>query len=634
MQLGPVDVQLHMKETQAIKRKEKYLKFAENERTSTLLSSKVNVDELLEISSDEDDDDDALQEDTDPSYEATLYYDEDDDMVHLSLPRKTLLSETAEVATRCGISHRQQIALTSKLIKVGGGELADTSMSVSTSYRQRKQATQKISDEIKEDFSKHIPKYLIVHWDSKVIKYAHHHETDDRLAIIVSQPGIPPQADQFLAAPCIPDSTGQTMADALNTTLQDWQIPNGAIIGTCWDTTASNTGCHEGAATHFEQHTLSRACLWLACRHHVGELHIKHADTAARGPTRGPTDTMFERFRTAYPGMQRNNLVYVLWEEADNITRPFTWLKNEAERVLAWGRQHLLIGTFPREDYRELLELAVHYLGGQVIRPRANGPPQVGFNMRQPGALHHARFMAKGIYIMKIAMLVDELPHNFLTRHQREGVRRMAVFIAIFYTPYFLTARLPACAPREDLTLWRNMCQFRTHDRQIGDAVKTSIKRHQWYLSEQLVVFCLFDPDLSDNDKAAVGAALLACQQPNPFPTGKPQFPNNRLFRGAPTLASFVGPNSYLVFHLLGMDHGWLALPPPAWLADQRYQEMADVINSISVVNDTAERCVKNVQDFANAARDGAHRGRIILVANSHRVKIPTFTKNEMEENI
>ena len=61
---------------------------------------------------------------------------------------------------------------------------------------------------------------------------------------------------------------------------------------------------------------------------------------------------------------------------------------------------------------------------------------------------------------------------------------------------------------------------------------------------------------------------------------------------------------------------------------------MAEIIHSLSVVNDTAERCVKNVQDFANAARDGTHRERIILVANSHRVKIPSFTKNEMEENI
>lgn len=633
MQLGPADHDLHRREMKAAKRKESYMKFAEKQTASSSAGTQ-DFDQVL--SSDEDSEQaDDLEEDNDPSYIATLCPEEDDGMVHLSLPRKTLLSETAEVATRCGISHRQHIALTSKFIKVGGGELADTSISVSTSYRQRKDATIEKSKEIKKKFSENMPKYLVVHWDSKVIKYAHHHETDDRLAIIVSKPGTnPPQPDQFLAAPCIPDSTGQTMADALYTTLQQWEIPNEVIVGTCWDTTASNTGRHEGAATYFEENILSRACLWLACRHHVGELHIKHADTAVRGPTRGPTDPMFERFRNSFNNIQRNNLK--LWDQARDDTRPFTWLKNEADRVLVWGRHHLLTATFPREDYRELLELTVHYLGGLVLRPRVNGPPAAGLHMRQPGALHHARFMAKGLYLLKIAMLVDALPNRFLTPNQRDGVRRMAQFIAIFYTRYFLTARLPACAPRNDITLWKNMCNFRDYDRQIADAVKTSMKRHQWYLTEQIAVFCLFDDELPIEEKAEVAASLLAVQQPNQYPTGKPIFPNNRLYRGIPSLARLIGDNSYLIFHLLGWNAnlGWLALPPPEWATHPDYHEMAEVIKALSVVNDTAERCVKNVQDFANASRDGRHRGQIILVADSHRIKIPSFSKNEMEENI
>ena len=62
------------------------MKFAEKKRNSTILSPKVNVDEILELSSDEDYNNDALQEDTDPSYKATLYPDKDEHMFHLSLP--------------------------------------------------------------------------------------------------------------------------------------------------------------------------------------------------------------------------------------------------------------------------------------------------------------------------------------------------------------------------------------------------------------------------------------------------------------------------------------------------------------------------------------------------------------------
>ena len=59
---------------------------------------------------------------------------------------------------------------------------------------------------------------------------------------------------------------------------------------------------------------------------------------------------------------------------------------------------------------------------------------------------------------------------------------------------------------------------------------------------------------------------------------------------------------------------------------------MKDLISSLSVVNDTAGRGVKDVQDYANASRDGNYREQIVLVSNSYRSRIPKFFKNEMEE--
>ena len=46
-----------------------------------------------------------------------------------------------------------------------------------------------------------------------------------------------------------------------------------------------------------------------------------------------------------------------------------------------------------------------------------------------------------------------------------------------------------------------------------------------------------------------------------------------------------------------------------------------------------AERGVKDIQDYADAASDVAYRGRNILVSNSHWIKLTGFNKNEMEEN-
>ena len=138
---------------------------------------------------------------------------------------------------------------------------------------------------IKRDFVSNMPRFLVVHWDGKVIKYEKKHETDERLAIVASIPR-PGNHHQFLAAPRMPNGTGASMRAALIETLRVWEIPHDRVIGMSWDTTSSNTGQHAGSATLFESE-LQRAVLWLACRHHVGELHVKHADIAARGAWQG-----------------------------------------------------------------------------------------------------------------------------------------------------------------------------------------------------------------------------------------------------------------------------------------------------------------------------------------------------------
>lgn len=132
-------------------------------------------------------------------------------------------------------------------------------------------------------------------------------------------------------------------------------------------------------------------------------------------------------------------------------------------------------------------------------------------------------------------------------------------------------------------------------------------------------------------DKEAIATALRQIVRPHGFPPGKPAFPIQR--QDSP-LSSLVGPNSWLLFHLLGTNGHWLAQPPNLWDANPEYQMMATIVQHLEVVNDAAERGVKDTQDFANAARDGIQRGRIVLVSSSHRIRIPSFSKNEMEENL
>ena len=49
----------------------------------------------------------------------------------------------------------------------------------------------------------------------------------------------------------------------------------------------------------------------------------------------------------------------------------------------------------PRDDYKEMLELVLIFLG-EI--------PAAGVRFKQPGAFHHAPWMAKAIYTLKIFM--------------------------------------------------------------------------------------------------------------------------------------------------------------------------------------------------------------------------------------
>ena len=142
---------------------------------------------------------------------------------------------------------------------------------------------------------------MVLHWDGTVIKYVAKKKKDYQLAIIGSFPGVTENAvkktDQFFGAPLIANNTGRLCALTLVDVLSEWKIPESIIIGTCWDTTATNTGHKSGSAVLFEAR-LMHAILWIACRHHMGELHVKHPDIKIRViETTSPDDVMFKKFQ-------------------------------------------------------------------------------------------------------------------------------------------------------------------------------------------------------------------------------------------------------------------------------------------------------------------------------------------------
>ena len=121
-------------------------------------------------------------------------------------------------------------------------------------------------------------------------------EQEERLPILVSGIG----GCKLLGVPSLPhlstDKAGNLISNATTTLLDKWNC-GGNVIGMVFDTTSANTG-HKTAACISIQRDLDKSLLWLACRHHIGEVLLEHVwrDLAVE-VSKSPDVTVFTRFR-------------------------------------------------------------------------------------------------------------------------------------------------------------------------------------------------------------------------------------------------------------------------------------------------------------------------------------------------
>ncbi|KZR96529.1 Cc8K15.2-like protein [Daphnia magna] len=87
----------------------------------------------------------------------------------------------------------------------------------------------------------------------------------------------------------------------------------------------------------------------------------------------------------------------------------------------------------------------------------------------------------------------------------------------------------------------RYMTWYEKECKEIAGAAITSCKRHLWYLTEELVVLCIFNENLSVTTRFLVAHKLFNTPKPNEFPPGKPSFPDFNI-EEIPLLLSLIGP--------------------------------------------------------------------------------------------
>ena len=113
---------------------------------------------------------------------------------------------------------------------------------------------------------------------------------------------------------------------------------------------------------------------------------------------------------------------------------------------------------------------------------------------------------------------------------------------------------------------------------------------------------------------------------------GKPFFPqiNDQIVR-MQDLSHFIREDSWSIFSLAGIDTGFFEVPAESWMENETFCNNKEIISSLSVVNDDAERGVKLSHDYICTAKKEDNLQSILQVVQNERNIIPNQRKRQTQ---
>lgn len=379
---------------------------------------------------------------------------------------------------RCQLSTRDAVYVLQATAEALGHNIDELIINKTSINRVRKTKRRERAEAIKDIFKNMPPAFVTVHWDGKLLPALNVRDSkEERLPIVISYG----DCEKIIAVPKLNNSTGKEQALAVHNALVDWNIED-KVQFLCFDTTASNTGRFNGACVLLEQ-KLNRELFYLPCRHHIYELVLRSVFEAKISQTvNSPNIPLFQQFKENWKNINSNNI--------ENGTKSIAKYLTTAEiKDLLIFYKAKLQENAVRCDYRELIELSILFLDGDIEKK---------LKVHPPGAMHQARWMSRSIYCLKIFLLRSQLT---LCNKEKNALRFVCIFIVKLYVKAWINCNDVLRAPYQDLSFLQSLKNFETIDKSISTAAVNKFRRHLWYLCDDVAAFSFFDGDVSIQTK-------------------------------------------------------------------------------------------------------------------------------------
>lgn len=287
--------------------------------------------------------------------------------------------------------------------------------------------------------------------------------------------------------------------------------------------------------------------------------------------------------------------------------------------IINFVEETLMKDNVLRDDYKEFLKLTLIFLG-------KSDPSSVHFY--PPGAIHHARWMAKAIYCLKIYLFRDQFTFQ---KGERENIKKICIFIVKLYVQAWFTAPNTIKAPNHDLQFIKKLFKFSEIDKAISRDAIAKLENHLWYLSPESTALAFFDKNVSVETKKEMVAALEEEGDSDEI-VKKVRFVNIQEINSK-ELKDFVDCRTRKFFDRFKLSVDFLKLDPSTWQENEKYKENLEIVRKLKSVNDVAERGVKLIEEYnEKLTKDEKERQRIIQIVADHRQQFPDVKKETLKK--
>lgn len=224
--------------------------------------------------------------------------------------------------------------------------------------------------------------------------------------------------------------------------------------------------------------------------------------------------------------------------------------------------------------------------------------------------------------MLKIFLLRSQFK---LTKRETDGLRDVCLFLVKIYVKVWFECPNAISAPFLDLNFIQNVIKY--PDSKVSAVILKKYSNHLWYLWDETVALAFFDKNVSFEEKRKM-VANLHLQEPVVGLKDGRTYSNLRNFKNY-SLSDFVSQKTSNFFNRFELSSAFLELDPATWETAFDYEEGWSFCSDLLVVNDTAERGIKFIQDYNRILTNNEEELQMILqIVEAYKKKYPSYQKS------